>query len=299
MPPMASRATAIAASDSAPCVVCGEPTTPWFAKRGWTFVRCASCGMVSLSPLPTADEIAAQYETSYAEGAYATFAAADEMRRLIARHRLAELRRDVTAPEGAWLDVGCSTGTFLVEARAAGLAAEGLELSAQAVAQARAQGLTVHQGAVEGFAPRARYAAVTAFDVIEHLADPALFLRRVAAWLDAGGLLALTLPDMASPTARGLGRSWFYYAPPFHVHYFTPPTIARLLATSGFRDVRVRPIRKPLTLDYAAAAATHLMPALGTAARLTTALVPGALRSRPLLLPLGEMLVTARPGRGV
>ena len=98
---------------------------------------------------------------------------------------------------------------------------------------------------------------------------------------------------------RGLGRRWFYYAPPFHVHYFTAATIRRLLAAAGFGDVRVRPIRKPLTLDYAAAAAAHLMPALGPAARVAAALVPVSLRSRPLLLPVGEMLVTARAaGRG-
>jgi len=294
---MTSRAAALAASETAPCVVCGGAPSPWFVKRGWTFARCAACGMVSLSPLPTADELAAQYAASYADGAYAEFAAAEGMRRIIARHRLAELERTASATVGTWLDVGCSTGSFVREARDAGLVAEGLELSARAVALARAQGLTVHQGAVEDFTPSGRHAAVTAFDVVEHLVDPACFLRRVGTWIEPDGLLALTLPDMASAAARGLGRSWFYYAPPFHVHYFTAATIRRLLVDSGFRDVHVRPIRKPLTLDYAAAAATHLMPALGTATRLATALVPGPLRSRPLLLPVGEMLVTARPAR--
>jgi len=275
------------------CPLCGgEQREALFTKRGWRFVRCAGCRLVSIRPLPRAEELAAHHEQSYREGAYATFAAADQIRSMVARRRLDAVRP--LAPPGPWLDVGCSTGSFVAEAIAAGLDAEGLEVSAAAVAQARARGLAVRQGAVEETEPTRTYAAVSAFDVLEHLPDPTAFVRRVAGWLAPGGVLAVTLPDIASPAARLLGRRWFYYAPPDHVHYFTPTTARRLLETGGLTDVRVKPFRKPLTLDYAAAQLAALTPFLAPPVRAAAALLPRRLRDRAWPLPLGEILLTAR-----
>jgi len=292
----ADRAASVAPASSPPdprCPLCGgEQRDLLFTKRGWRFVRCAVCRLVSIRPLPRPDELAVHHEQSYREGAYASFAAAERIRGMVARRRLDAVRP--LAPPGPWLDVGCSTGSFVAEAAAAGLDAEGLEVSAAAVAQARARGLAVRQGAVEETEPTRTYAAVTAFDVLEHLPDPTAFVRRVAGWLAPGGVLAVTLPDIASPAARLLGRRWFYYAPPDHVHYFTPATARRLLEAGGFGDVRVAPFRKPLTLDYAAEQLAALAPFLAPPVRAAAALLPHGLRDRAWPLPLGEILLTAR-----
>ena len=286
--------TAHAGVTAAPsCALCGgAQRAVVFEKRGWEFMRCGGCGLVSLHPMPTVAELAAHHERSYRDGAYATFAAADHVRTMIARRRLAAVRQ--LAPAGPWLDIGCSTGSFVAEAVAVGLDAEGLEVSSAAVEQARARGLTVRRGAVEDHEPARRYAAVTAFDVVEHLPDPVAFVRRVGSWLVPGGVLAVTLPDIASPTARLLGRQWFYYAPPDHVHYFTPATARRLLETSGLTDVAVRPFHKPLTLDYAVTQLASMAPRLAPPVRVVSALLPRGLRERAWPLPLGEMLLTAR-----
>jgi len=276
------------------CVLCERTRgVRLFAKGGWDFVRCAACGMVSLDPLPSAADIAAHHERSHRDGIYAAFAAAEDARGAVARRRLALLRP--LAPPGSWLDVGCSTGAFVAAAVAAGLAAEGVELASAAVVEARARGLTVHHAPIEDFAPGRRWALVTAFDVVEHLRDPVGFVRRAAGWLEPDGLLALTLPDAASPTARLMGRHWFYYAPPDHVHYFTPPTARRLLETAGLRATALRRVTKPLTLDYAFAQLAQFNPHLGGVARAVGRVLPQALRAREWPLPLGEMLALARP----
>lgn len=278
------------------CVLCGaRRPVRRFEKSGFAFVACGGCGLVSLDPLPTPAALAAHHEASYRAGAYSGFAAAEDVRTAIAEDRLARLRP--LAPVGRWLDVGCSTGAFVAAAVRAGLAAEGLEVSAAAVEAARGRGLTVHHGAVEDFTPPARLAVVTAFDVVEHLPDPVAFVRRVRPWLEPGGLFAATLPNVASVAARAMGRHWFYYAAPDHVHYFTPATIGRLLAEAGFEQVAVRAAAKPLTLDYAAAQLARMTPLLAPLARATRAVVPARLRRRLWPLPIGEMLVTARPAR--
>jgi 2-polyprenyl-3-methyl-5-hydroxy-6-metoxy-1,4-benzoquinol methylase len=290
----ADAARAQAADRARGCALCGaRDSTPLFEKGGWSFVACRACGLVSLDPLPSPAALAAHHEASYRDGGYAGFAAADVVRAAIAADRLARLRPLASA--GRWLDVGCSTGAFVAAAAAAGLAAEGLEISSVAVDAARARGLTVHQGAVESFTPAAPLAVVTAFDVIEHLPDPVAFVRRVRGWLAPGGLLGLTLPNLASAAARVMGRHWFYYAAPDHVHYFTPATIRRLLDTAGYAGVTVHPATKPLTLDYASEQLIRMTPVLAPLARAVRALTPRALGRRLWPLPIGEMLVTARP----
>jgi len=290
----ADAARAEAADRAQGCALCGaRDATPLFEKAGFTFVACRGCGLVALDPLPTPAALAAHHEASYRDGGYAGFAAADAVRTGIAEDRLARLRP--LAPAGRWLDVGCSTGAFVAAAAAAGLAAEGLEISSVAVETARARGLTIHQGAVEDYGPPAPLAVVTAFDVIEHLPDPVAFARRVRTWLAPDGLLGLTLPNVESVAARVMGRHWFYYAAPDHVHYFTPTTIRRLLEAAGFVGVTVHPATKPLTIDYATEQLIRMTPVLAPVARAVRALTPAALGRRLWPLPIGEMLVTARP----
>jgi len=275
------------------CVLCGGgEAVRLFEKAGRTFVRCAGCGLVALRPVPTAAELAAHHEASYRRGRYAVFAAADAIRTAIARQRLTEIRPLV--PAGAWLDVGCSTGALLAELASDGVAAEGLELSSAAVAEARARGLAVHEGAVERFTLPRRYAVVSAFDLIEHLLDPVGFARRVRSWLLPEGVFVLTLPNTASVAARLMGKQWYYHAPPDHVHGFSPDTIRRLLEATGWAAVSVRAAWKPLSADYVVEQLGHSNPALARIARATTAIVPRPWRARPWPLPLGEMLVTAR-----
>jgi len=276
------------------CVLCGRAEADLlFSKHGWPHVRCRGCGLVSLRPLPSEDQLAQHHERSYAAGAYAAFAAADAVRRAVARDRLRHLLP--RAPLGPWLDIGASSGAFVAEALAAGLDAQGIEVAATAVALARERELPVHQARVEDFVPPKPLAVITAFDVVEHLPRPLPVLARLRQWLVPGGLLALTLPNAASLAARLLGRHWYYYVAPDHVHHFTPRTIVRLLESAGLQHVAVQAIRKPLPLDYATQQLDRLAPALAPLVRLARLAVPRRWWARPLRLPLGEMLVTARP----
>ena len=276
-----------------PCLLCGATaTSKVFAKRGWDFVRCGGCGLVSLSPLPTMAQLQQHHDASYAAGAYAVYAAAEHIRIAIARHRLAAVR--ALAPDGPWIDVGCSTGSFMAQARGAGIEIEGLEMSAAAVEQARAQGLDARQGTVETFVPARRYAAITAFDFVEHLRDPVAFVRTAASWLVPGGVLVMTVPNIVSLSARVMRRHWYYYAVPDHLHYFTPTTVRRLLALAGLADVTVRPASKPLTLEYAALALAQFNPHLGRLARGLVGSCPRRLRARLWPLRVGEMTATGR-----
>ena len=275
------------------CLLCGaSDLRPLFKKRGWTFVRCAECGLVAVRPLPTIEDLRAHHEQSYRDGEYAMYAAAEGIRASIARHRLQVVAP--LAPSGPWLEIGCATGAFLLEALRAGFRVEGLDVSSVSLAQARAQGLVVHHCAVEDFVPSQRYGVVVAFDVLEHLPDPVACVERVADWLEPGGLLVLAVPNAASLLATITGRFWFQYWAPYHVHYFTPTTIARLLDRAGFERVATQPARKQITLDYAVERLRVSNPRQARLLGAVTPMIPRALRARSWPVMLGEMLVTAR-----
>ncbi len=281
--------SSVAAADL--CVVCGG--FRWrhlFRKHGYGFARCSDCSMVSVIPLPSADDLTAHQARCYTESYYKAFAAAEDIREAIAVSRFEHVRKK--APAGRWLEVGCGTGAFLRAAARAGYDVEGIDLSAEAVEIARAGGLRIHQTAIEDFRPRERYAVVAAFDVIEHLRDPAAFVRAARDWLQPGGHLALTLPDVRSWMARSMGRWWFQYWPPDHVHYFARTTVSRLLDREGFTVVDSIPARKPITLSYIALRLRDTNPAQSRLVARLMSLLPARWRERQMLLPTGEMLVT-------
>ena len=145
---------------------------------------------------------------------------------------------------GLLLDVGCGDGAFLARAEARGWSVVGLESSAEAAARARAavRGQVVC-APLEQAALAADFDAVTFWDSLEHLVDPAAALRRVTTRTRAGGVIAITMPNAAGTEARVWGRRWPYLdlARYGHLHHFTPRSLRRLVeraAGAARTDVR-------------------------------------------------------------
>src|SRR5262249_41773029 len=139
------------------CVLCGGTSVrQLFEKGGRAYVRCQACGLVALRPMPTPEQLLGHHEESYREGRHAGFASAVPVRVAIARDRLQRLYP--LAARGPWLDIGASTGTFVEQALHAGVDAEGIELSQEAVAHAQARGLPVRQVSGDTWTPERRFA---------------------------------------------------------------------------------------------------------------------------------------------
>jgi SAM-dependent methyltransferase len=95
------------------------------------------------------------------------------------------------------LDVGCGTGTMLGMLAQFGTV-QGLELSPEAIAACHARfgsSIDVEQGLIPDDVPTdASWDVVGAFDVLEHLDDDVLALKRFREALRPGGRLVLTVP---------------------------------------------------------------------------------------------------------
>ena len=147
------------------------------------------------------------------------------------------------------LDVGCSSGAFLLTARRLGFHTEGVEPSADAAQTARNAGLSVFTGYLE----QARFAetafdAITLIEIVEHLRDPLALLQECARILRPGGVVLVTTPNAQSWTARAMGARWAGFSlnnMGGHISFFNVPSMRLLAARSGLEvhHVETRNVR--------------------------------------------------------
>ncbi|MGE0798189.1 MAG: class I SAM-dependent methyltransferase [Lautropia sp.] len=178
--------------------------------------------------------------------------------------RYRELVAQYASP-GALLDIGCAAGYVAKAFADAGWHASGIDPNVEMVAVARDQ---MRIGAVQGSleqadssigleVPDGGFDLVTLIQVVAHLYDLPVALRRLASLTRIGGLCLIETWDSASLTARLLGRRWHEYSPPSALHYFSRGSLDRALAAHGFDRVATgRPLKR-LRLDHARSLFRH------------------------------------------
>ena len=271
-----------------------EPPERYFSssreRAGYlSIVRCTGCGLVLQNPRDDAQTLARVY-ASLADDVYD----AEEVNRTRdARQRLARIERHRPV-RGRLLDMGCASGLFVAAAHTRGWRAQGADASSRAIERARQRcpGAAFSVGTLESlaFEPRA-FDVVTLFDVLEHVDDPLAALVRVGRWLSEGGLLALSLPNAESWTARVLGPRWVLLLRE-HLWYFSPATIARLLDRAGYDLLETRPKWVSFSLQNVAARLAQYPGPLGRGARSLRG--SRRLARVSVRFPMGEMHVIAR-----
>ena len=240
------------------CDICGSSScTEIWAKDGYRLVRCTECALVYVANPPTTEQLQKLY--SFGSGYHQELVESDAE---IARH-MDEARVNLdtlsqSAHSGTLLDIGCSTGLFLLKAQRAGWDVRGLEYSPDSAKIAREQhGLIVEQGALTN----GRYASnsfdvVTMWDVIEHLPSPNAALDVVMDILKPGGLFIAKTPNVdglypaASLLVAGKIGFWGHPEPPGHLFQFSEDTLGKLLTRKGFTIERVFQQRISITYSF-------------------------------------------------
>jgi SAM-dependent methyltransferase len=238
------------------CPVCGAAAPrPKLRVGAVEILECGACGLAWWSPDP-GDAAASLYDAGYfgdaaSERGYDDYGGLERSLRQTFARRLRRLR--LPAPGARLLDVGAAYGFAVAEARRAGWRAWGLEVSTAAARQAARAGLPVLVGSAER-APFAAgsFAAVTLWDVLEHLPNPHAAVAELARLLHPGGRLALTTGDVGSLVARLSGSRWHLYSLPEHLYFFSRTSLRRLLAAHGLRIEWMRAEGARYTLGYLA-----------------------------------------------
>lgn len=250
-----------------PCNLCGGYVHRLlFRKHGYDLVECGACGLAFVANPPGEAEVAAFYSGAddYHRELLDSRDPGFQRMRGVARQHLKILLKSAPSPRGLkLLDIGCSSGLFLAEARAEGFAVRGVELSPVTAQFARSHfALDVFAGSWRdaGIA-EGSLDVVTLFDVIEHMTDPLGELRAIAGLLKPGGLLLQSTPNIdglfprVSQPFAGLLDYWPHPEPPHHLYQFSVRTLRELTAKAGFEPGRVDQTR--IGLDYSFGTPKH------------------------------------------
>jgi 2-polyprenyl-3-methyl-5-hydroxy-6-metoxy-1,4-benzoquinol methylase len=241
------------------CPACGSPSFRGFdLGNGSPLRRCENCETVSALDYANPSEV---YVDGYMFGEAGPFGldVRDPLFQQylirVADRRIRMIERAAGVRGGALLDVGSGTGEVLLAATRRGWWAEGVEPERTAAAMARDRGLRVTIGKLEDSGlPERSFDVVSAFHVLEHIADSRSFLGTMARWARPGGFVAIEVPNFASVQRRRLGEQWSGLRPREHLVHFTPSTLKRTFRAAGLEPVLVRSpayIGPPQSLDQA------------------------------------------------
>ncbi|MFN2336834.1 MAG: class I SAM-dependent methyltransferase, partial [Bacteroidales bacterium] len=92
---------------------------------------------------------------------------------------------------------------------------------------------------------------ITFWHVLEHLYDPAMWMREVKRILKDDGKCIIALPNLASADAKWFGDRWAALDVPRHLWHFSPETITRFVGDHGFTCSKIRAM--PLDVFYISA----------------------------------------------
>jgi 2-polyprenyl-3-methyl-5-hydroxy-6-metoxy-1,4-benzoquinol methylase len=169
-------------------------------------------------------------------------------------------RRDIVDrlaqdPNRTILEIGCGSGATGAYARRTGKCGRyvGIEAVASAASEASKRLDEVHLADVELFEPpfgESTFDVVIAGEILEHLKDPWLVVRKYRSYLRINGIFYASSPNVAhrSTLLMLLKGGWDLEREGLmdrtHLRWFTPRTYAKLFEEAGYKVIALEPLAK-------------------------------------------------------
>jgi SAM-dependent methyltransferase len=146
---------------------------------------------------------------------------------------------ELAHPRGRVADIGCGNGRLCAELSLSGWHdVSGIDVARSRLIAARElyPHLSFHGSVEEARIAPASLELLILDNVIEHLVEPRVDLRRWSDLLAVDGRIVIITPNMASGHFRLLRRRWTpELAPHNHIFLFTPAALCRLVDGAGMR----------------------------------------------------------------
>lgn len=216
------------------CDLCGGQDAETFAtKHELNYLRCTDCGLVYSNPLHFDFKA---YNEEMNEDLHDTHVGKLESPRYARTYARLLKEFEPYRLKGRFVEVGCSTGSFLKHVKDAGWQEIGVEPVASSARFGLEQlNLDIHIGTLEtAEIPSASVDVVYSNAVIEHLKNPSEVVKQAFEVLRPGGLFYADTVNIDSYTWRFLGTRWKLVDPRMHLSLFTPDTLSAYCTQAGF-----------------------------------------------------------------
>ena len=222
------------------CPLCGEGIEhhkQFYQYPLFSYIKCSRCSLVFQNPQPVFEDLSKRYDQEYFDYEITN---EDNFLNLMLKglDDIDFSSLDFPTPKRI-LDVGCATGRLLGYFREKGWETSGVEICREAAEYGnRKRNVNIRTKPLEkNFFPDNYFSFVHASHLIEHLNNPADFLREIYRILVPGGYLALVTPNIDGFQSR-LFRDKWRSAIADHMFLFSRKTLTRLGEISGFSTVK-------------------------------------------------------------
>ncbi len=239
------------------CPLCGKDNQgqpKLFPDLAWGLTRCQDCIMAYLEKVPPYEQLseAIAWEDSWAREHQRRHAEEPvlhgiqtRVRRYFKRDKLTRLIHELF-PRGRVLDVGCGNA-HRSDRVLDPVCFYGIEIERSVIEEAnrrfaRRGGHVVCAPAIEGLATfdDGFFDGAILRAYLEHEMHPKEVLAALRPKLKTQAAVIIKVPNYGSLNRRIRGRKWCGYRFPEHVNYFTPDSLRRLIADTGYSVSRFR-----------------------------------------------------------
>lgn len=229
------------------CPICNEKRFEFqFKKQGFTFKKCINCNHIYVDPQINEKALTVSYtggKESASDVWMDVLLSSDNQHYDLKKYNVGLdliknfLSRNVRSPN--ILDIGCSIGLFLNEAKKRKWNCYGLELNTRAVDHAKNKfNLDVRRKLLTNSAFSDKFFdVITMWGVIEHLKDPVSVLKIVKKKLKKGGIFLTFCPNAMSLVCRVIQSKATCFDGHDHPQNFSPTSIKYLLNKIGFKNL--------------------------------------------------------------
>jgi len=229
--------------EDATCALCGITSKDVAIEQdGFQVRRCPTCGLLYVSPRPSAVSIHSRYGHDDAHISADAHIASEAATRASARHLLAHVGRLLSKERGSTLlELGSGAGYLLDEARKLGYDVHGIEMNpAQASFMRTTLGIPCEEEPIsEGSFGSKRFDVIIHVDVLSHLLDPVADFQMICSKLNDQGLLVFETGNFADVAFRHY-KTIETFQLPDHLTFFGEKTLRELLRRTGFKLVDIR-----------------------------------------------------------
>lgn len=203
---------------------------------------CNRCGLIRHKSLPGYDKLGEFYPGDYLVYNRSFKAASNALYSKL-KTMLYDMRAKKVAkligPTGNVLDVGCANGAFLLSMKRLGnYSLYGLDIKNTGM-NYEEHSIDFKEGHLEDLAyPEKFFDAVILDNVLEHVPDPSVFMRKVMAILKPGGYVFGTTPNYNSIDRFVFRKYWGGFHMPRHIYLFNPNNLEMFMKKMEASEVK-------------------------------------------------------------